>query len=383
MSLTSSADPAAPRHGASRWTLRPVNRGPCSNALSAGCPVSLDTVVMDEATLSSRHQHPPRLTGRVLVRNWSFEKQVTVRCTFDSWRTHVDVKASFEVTVAPSCDGVAGVDRFVFHVDTPGSAKGDEGAAVRCELAMAVKCVMAGAEHWDNNGGADHVFSLAASARVPAPRRRKVVGPSGPSIGGESWVEALRRPDSPPKSAPPRLEQVRDRAVWRDRPASSSSGAAGPAVTLSGPLPLSTLNQPESVTGPIMWGGGCGAEDYFSLGGGPDPYWRPSGGMMAGPTPCPVSVMSVMSAGYNAPTPSVLARTGDAGGLSATRVEKDVGGGLGTRGRGLVRITRRAGGGLTSPIGDDGGFSGDEVVADGGAGQEADVGLGLMAKDFS
>ncbi|KAJ7987728.1 hypothetical protein DPEC_G00329500 [Dallia pectoralis] len=57
------------------------------------------------------------LTGTVKVRNVSFQKSVSVRITFDSWKTHTDVPCTYLNNVY----GCSDTDTFAFTVDMPSS----------------------------------------------------------------------------------------------------------------------------------------------------------------------------------------------------------------------------------------------------------------------
>ncbi|KAJ3135590.1 hypothetical protein HK101_004107, partial [Irineochytrium annulatum] len=139
------------------WTLLPRSSPSTHSAFSLGANVSLDAVRLDDTTDPSN----PNLTGAVLVRNLSFAKSVTVRHTSDNWSTFSDLPAQFAGTVVPTMQGFVGIDRFTFRLPLglpPPPSQLHDGAR---DILMAVRCTMGGREHWDNNGGANHLFRLA------------------------------------------------------------------------------------------------------------------------------------------------------------------------------------------------------------------------------
>ncbi|KAG8231571.1 hypothetical protein J437_LFUL011567 [Ladona fulva] len=103
------------------------------------------------------------LLGTVRVRNLAFHKSVHARASADGWRSHADVPASF---LPGSCDGFS--DRFAFEI-RPGipPTGGSIGTAPfprripsggRLEFAVRFQCQ--GSQYWDNNMGANYVFSV-------------------------------------------------------------------------------------------------------------------------------------------------------------------------------------------------------------------------------
>lgn len=101
--------------------------------------------------------------GTVRVRNLAFHKTVHARASADGWRSHADVPASY---LPGSCDGFS--DRFAFEI-RPGipPTGGVFGAAPfprrlpnggRLEFAVRFQCQ--GSQYWDNNLGANYVFSV-------------------------------------------------------------------------------------------------------------------------------------------------------------------------------------------------------------------------------
>jgi len=105
--------------------------------------------------------------GTVLVVNLAFEKRVTVRCTFDFWRSSVDVPAVYVTSNCPS-----GADLFAFEVEPSRTALADPQATPprrssggRFEFAVRYQYrAQSGAEwteRWDNSHG--HNYQLLAN----------------------------------------------------------------------------------------------------------------------------------------------------------------------------------------------------------------------------
>lgn len=105
-------------------------------------------VVLD----SVKFTRPERLDVHVFVRNMAFEKQVSLRCTFDRWQSYFDAACSFQSCVTPSSGQYVGVDRFVASLDLAEQCADETRATI--EFAICFKC--AGQEHWDNNASRDY-----------------------------------------------------------------------------------------------------------------------------------------------------------------------------------------------------------------------------------
>lgn len=88
--------------------------------------------------------------GRVLVHNLAFEKKITVRCSFDDWKTWTDIDAYHKESAFHS-GGLSDVnhhsafDRFLFELHVSNVH------AFSCDLAIRYQTL--GQEFWDNNNG--------------------------------------------------------------------------------------------------------------------------------------------------------------------------------------------------------------------------------------
>jgi hypothetical protein len=137
------------------------------------------------------------VNGTVLVANLAYEKRVFARCTFDGWRSHVDVSATYAGRVpicVPSMDDghlhLSDADKFAFSIDVPPrvnspvnvddcSAVGDgvggplydvggSVAAVEFAVCYEARCADGWRAMWDNNDrqnySLDYVFSSCSDA---------------------------------------------------------------------------------------------------------------------------------------------------------------------------------------------------------------------------
>nr|XP_032816154.1 LOW QUALITY PROTEIN: protein phosphatase 1 regulatory subunit 3E-like [Petromyzon marinus] len=103
------------------------------------------------------------VTGHVRVLNVAFEKEVSVRFSYDAWRTHAEARARFAPPGLAEPNPAPGTDRFAFALPTPPFLQ--PGGA----LELAVRYRVAGREHWDNNGGAN--YRLEVRSERPGPPR--------------------------------------------------------------------------------------------------------------------------------------------------------------------------------------------------------------------
>ncbi|XP_024873111.1 glycogen-binding subunit 76A isoform X1 [Temnothorax curvispinosus] len=97
-----------------------------------------NVVVQDPVTLA--------IQGTVRVINLDFHKSVHVRYTINSWRNFSDLQAIY---VPNSCDGFSDKFSFILYCHT---------LMVGQRLEFAVRFQCKGAQHWDNNAGANYCF---------------------------------------------------------------------------------------------------------------------------------------------------------------------------------------------------------------------------------
>ncbi|KAF7248861.1 Protein phosphatase 1 regulatory subunit 3D [Varanus komodoensis] len=93
------------------------------------------------------------LNGTVRVINLAFEKQVTVRYTFNHWRGQHEVHAQWHSSV-PRNDGWEQVDAFTFFLPLPPFL-----LQLSSGVEFAVLYRVNGQEYWDNNQGKNYTFT--------------------------------------------------------------------------------------------------------------------------------------------------------------------------------------------------------------------------------
>ncbi|KAJ1799783.1 hypothetical protein LPJ59_001586 [Coemansia sp. RSA 2399] len=121
-------------------------------------------VVVERVELADNRRSSAALRGTVKVHNIAFEKCVSVRYSFDQWRTAEETTASYIRTLLDSQSSRPGVDRFVFSILLPPSLLA---ASLPATVAICVRYSVAGSEYWDNNGGSNYIFKVSQPA-VPA-----------------------------------------------------------------------------------------------------------------------------------------------------------------------------------------------------------------------
>ncbi|KAJ1553207.1 Protein phosphatase 1 regulatory subunit 3D, partial [Cladochytrium tenue] len=152
-----------------RYPLRvAVRTQPTTLFLSLGASIAVDSIRMDD--------NKGKLAISLFVRNLTYEKQVSVRYTFDAWRTAPakETQAFYAGTVASSSNGVVGIDRFVAYLDVESALSrvpfsSAAGPASEIIVEFAARVVMDGVAHWDNNGGSNHKVCVRRS-RVAMPQ---------------------------------------------------------------------------------------------------------------------------------------------------------------------------------------------------------------------
>lgn len=84
--------------------------------------------------------------GTIKVKNVSYEKSVTLRVTFDSWKSHLDVPCRYVKDAYPSPHS----DTFSYQVALPAELPPHE------HVEFAVCYEVGGAQHWDSNQGRNY-----------------------------------------------------------------------------------------------------------------------------------------------------------------------------------------------------------------------------------
>ncbi|KAJ2664364.1 hypothetical protein IWW48_000882 [Coemansia sp. RSA 1200] len=122
-------------------------------------------VVIERVELADNRRSSASLRGSVKVHNIAFEKCVSVRYSFDQWRTAEETNATYSRTLLDSQGSTRpGVDRFAFSIALPPSLLA---APLPATVALCARYSVAGAEYWDNNSGSNYIFKISQPA-VPA-----------------------------------------------------------------------------------------------------------------------------------------------------------------------------------------------------------------------
>nr|XP_002121583.1 protein phosphatase 1 regulatory subunit 3B [Ciona intestinalis] len=88
------------------------------------------------------------ISGTVKVKNLSFDKTVSVRITFDNWKSYSDHKCQYVKNAYEN----GALDTFQFNVDVPQCQSED--------IQMCFQYVCDAGEFWDNNRGQNYVISV-------------------------------------------------------------------------------------------------------------------------------------------------------------------------------------------------------------------------------
>lgn len=104
--------------------------------------------------------------GSVLVHNIAYEKRVTIRCSFNDWKSWIDVDAYYKESVFNNeSDSKSAFDRFMFEIEVT------DNDPIKPQLScnMAIRYQTLGQEFWDNNNGSNFTVQ---SRTLPTPKRR-------------------------------------------------------------------------------------------------------------------------------------------------------------------------------------------------------------------
>ncbi|PAA82392.1 hypothetical protein BOX15_Mlig001270g4 [Macrostomum lignano] len=137
-------------------TLRPIFSQPGHSA-GFNARVMAQKVVLESAAYAPL---TGEICGYICVANLAFEKSVTVRVSFDSWRSSSEVGAEY---VPHSSSGMT--DRFSFSLALPGGPAAVTSAPPgRYRVAFCVAYRTCGQTFWDNNFGENYAFDSVVDA---------------------------------------------------------------------------------------------------------------------------------------------------------------------------------------------------------------------------
>lgn len=132
--------------------------------------VSLENVIIKDYTL----------LGTVKVKNITFHKKVFLRCTFDSWETHMDVESNY----VSYSDTNAVFDTFSFEFEVPTNFDQQK------QMEFAVCFEADGKQYWDNNDGKNYkIFSADTKLSEQSAEPCKPVDDISKLKNVESWTQ--------------------------------------------------------------------------------------------------------------------------------------------------------------------------------------------------
>ncbi|CAO3660251.1 unnamed protein product [Umbelopsis vinacea] len=109
----------------------------------AGEMISIESIVLAQDEKS--------LVGKCKVNNIAFNKQVTVRYTFNYWQDVSEAQAAYRESISPS-----GTDRFMFNLPLNDRME----KSTHETMYFCLKYTVNGTEYWDNNGGRNYQVEL-------------------------------------------------------------------------------------------------------------------------------------------------------------------------------------------------------------------------------
>ena len=130
--------------------------------------------------------------GIVLVKNLSFEKTVTVRYSWDDWKSFQDLDCTFSKSISNSFGSFTGIDEFVFTLDLDPLVK------FREKLSFCLRYTVNGSDYWDNNKGQNYqviLFFIKLNLQVYLTREKSPT----PSDSESEFESLLESPLESPK----------------------------------------------------------------------------------------------------------------------------------------------------------------------------------------
>ncbi|KAI9342123.1 putative phosphatase regulatory subunit-domain-containing protein [Pilaira anomala] len=115
--------------------------------------IRMETVALVEADYDLMSQSKFLLEGRCRAMNISFEKTVSIRYSFDLWRTFSETTGEFRESIASTSNTW---DRFVFHIPIDSKKYSQS-------LYLALRYTVGEQEFWDNNNGMNYEVVLTCT----------------------------------------------------------------------------------------------------------------------------------------------------------------------------------------------------------------------------
>jgi hypothetical protein len=176
--------------------------------------IRMESVQLEDGDYDQMVNNTFVIQGRCRAANLSFHKQVSIRYTFDLWRTYQETTGVFRESIASTSNTW---DRFCFSI--PVEAKQSTQS-----LYLALRYTVDDQEHWDNNNGMNYQVLITpntpdtpktTSIDITAPiaitsdtkpetilKKKDTTKVLGRRYDFSASLTAARKPNSPPPSPP-------------------------------------------------------------------------------------------------------------------------------------------------------------------------------------
>lgn len=132
--------------------------------------VRMETVLLQDGDFDQMSQNKMVIEGRCRALNLNFHKLVSIRYTFDLWRTYQETTGEFRESIASTSNTW---DRFSFHIPIEATNKLQS-------LYLALRYTVDDQEYWDNNSGMNYEVIV-----TPEPSSLILEDPAVPAVQEE------------------------------------------------------------------------------------------------------------------------------------------------------------------------------------------------------
>ncbi|OMJ24431.1 Protein phosphatase 1 regulatory subunit 3B [Smittium culicis] len=123
--------------------------------------------------------------GTVRVHNLGFEKKISIRYTFDIWKTIRELEAEFTRVASKPAENWVGEDIFLFSLKFPESISNGESTTKYNSLEFCINYNVNGQEYWDNNSGKNYIYKI-----VNTSPKKDIIKPSSKSISNTHKIKS-------------------------------------------------------------------------------------------------------------------------------------------------------------------------------------------------
>jgi hypothetical protein len=121
--------------------------------------IRMESIQLAHSNQGDTNNQSKALLGKCRVSNVAYEKQVTVRHSFDYWKTYQEIDASFHESITTAAAKKKEWDVFTFDIDVPSSGSGHQySRPMTCWIALRYN--VTGREFWDNNDGKNYQVEI-------------------------------------------------------------------------------------------------------------------------------------------------------------------------------------------------------------------------------